>query len=127
LEDGTNQQFRIPNGQQFNIDGQMTDAWGLKKGMKISATRIVEEPQTMVEEEKKVIGSIPPPPQVPPPNVPILIALALPAPPPASLPRLAKAELPKTGSSLPFIGFLGIMAFGSSLALRLIRIYAGHV
>ena len=50
LEDGTNQQFKIPDGQKFNIDGEMTDARDLKKGMKVSATRIVEEPQVMYEE-----------------------------------------------------------------------------
>jgi hypothetical protein len=38
LEDGTNQQFKIPKGQKFNVDGQETDARGLRKGMKISAT-----------------------------------------------------------------------------------------
>src|SRR6185369_225521 len=36
LEDGSNQSFRIPKGQKFNVDGQQTDAFGLKKGMRIS-------------------------------------------------------------------------------------------
>jgi len=121
LEDGTNQQFKIPKGQQFNVDGQMTDAWGLKKGMKVTATRIVEEPQTVVEEEKKVTGTIPPPPPTPAPDVPILIAVAIPAPPPAPAPQLAKTKLPQTGSPLPLIGLLGVMALGSSLGLKLIR------
>src|SRR5215831_2053938 len=44
LDDGTNQQFKIPKGQKFTVDGQEMDAFGLKKGMKISATKIVEEP-----------------------------------------------------------------------------------
>src|ERR1700735_2453695 len=44
LEDGTTQQFTIPKDQKFMVDGQQTDAWGLKKGMKVSATKIVEEP-----------------------------------------------------------------------------------
>ena len=35
LEDNSHQQFTIPKDQKFNVDGQMTDAWGLKKGMKI--------------------------------------------------------------------------------------------
>src|ERR1700746_2046262 len=43
LEDGTNQSFTIPKGQKFNIDGQMVDAFGLKKGMIVTATKIVEE------------------------------------------------------------------------------------
>jgi LPXTG-motif cell wall-anchored protein len=125
LEDGTNQQFTIPKGQKFNVDGQMTDAFGLKKGMKISATKIVEEPQTVVEEEKKVTGAMPPPPPVPAADVPILIAVVkVPAPPAAAPPEQAKAKLPQTGSPLPLIGLLGIIALGSSLALRLMRRFA---
>ena len=62
LEDGTNQKFNIPKDQKFDVDGQKVDAWGLKKGMKISATKIVEEPVTQVEQEAKVSGQMPPPP-----------------------------------------------------------------
>ena len=29
LEDGTNQQFKIPKNQKFTVDGQVTDAFGL--------------------------------------------------------------------------------------------------
>jgi hypothetical protein len=39
LQDGKNQQFKIPKDQKFNVDGQMVDAWGLKKGMNISAKK----------------------------------------------------------------------------------------
>src|SRR5580704_2106242 len=70
LEDGTNQSFKIPKGQKFNIDGQMVDAWGLKKGMKISATKIVEVPETVVTQNRKLVGTAPPPP--PPVDVPLL-------------------------------------------------------
>jgi len=42
LEDGTNQKFTIPKGQMFTVDGQQTDAFGLRKGMKIDAQKIVE-------------------------------------------------------------------------------------
>src|SRR6201987_802138 len=103
LEDGTNQQFKIPKGQKFMVDGQQTDAWGLKKGMTVSATKIVEEPITVVEHEKKLTGSMPPPPPPPPADAPILIAVLTPAPAPAAEPT----ELPKTGSLLPLIGLLG--------------------
>ena len=103
LEDGTNQQFKIPKGQTFTVNGQETDAWGLKKGMTVSATKVVEEPVTVVEHEKSLTGSMPPPPPPPPANTPILIAEATPSPAPAAAP----AELPKTGSPLPLIGLLG--------------------
>lgn len=116
LEDGTNQQFKIPKDQKFDIDGQKTDAWGLKKGMKVSATKIVEEPVNVVEHRKQVTGSLPPPPPAPPADVPILIAENTPPPAPA-----APAELPKTGSMLPLIGLLGGLSLLSSLGLKVIR------
>jgi hypothetical protein len=72
LEDGTNQQFSIPKGQKFTVDGQVTDAWGLKKGQTISATKIVEEPITVMQQQRKLTGSMPPPPPAPPADVPIL-------------------------------------------------------
>jgi len=118
LEDGTNQQFKIPKDQKFNVDGQMTDAWGLKKGMKISATKVVEEPVDVYDRHTKLAGTMPPPPPPPPPvDVPILVAEATPPPAPAAAP----AELPKTGSILPLIGLLGGLSLLSSLGLKVIR------
>ena len=119
LEDGTNQQFKIPKGQKFMVDGRETDAWGLKKGMRISATKVVEEPVTAVEHEKQLTGSMPPPPPPPPADAPILIAKAEPAPAPA--PAQAPAELPKTASEMPLIGLLGVLSLLSSIGLGGIR------
>jgi len=116
LEDGTNQQFKIPKGQKFMVDGQQTDAWGLKKGMNVSATKIVEVPQTEVEHQRQLTGTMPPPPPAPPADVPILIAEATPPPAPA-----APTELPKTASLLPLIGLLGSFSLMSSFGLRVIR------
>src|SRR6201987_4779236 len=48
LEDGNNQAFKIPKNQKFNVNGQMVDAFGLRKGMIINATKIVEEPEIVV-------------------------------------------------------------------------------
>jgi hypothetical protein len=118
LDDGTNQQFKIPKGQMFNIDGKMTDAFGLKKGMKVSATRIVEEPQVQVEKEEKLTGRMPPPPPAPAQDVPILIAVIMPAP---VTQAATNTELPKTGSLLPLIGLLGLLSVVSSIGLRAIR------
>ena len=73
LDDGTNQEFKIPEGQKFDVDGQMVDAWGLKPGMKISATKVTETPETIVSQKTKVTGTMPPPP---PANIPILILVA---------------------------------------------------
>lgn len=120
MEDGKNQQFKIPKGQKFNVDGQMVDAWGLKKGMKISATKVVEVPETVVAEQRRVTGTMPPPPPPPPADVPVLVVeevvvpveVAQAAPP---------AALPKTGSELPLIGMLGLLSLASSLGLRTAR------
>ena len=116
LEDGTNQKFNIPKGQKFTVDGQETDAWGLKKGMKVSATKIVEAPETEVEHQRRITGSMPPPPPTPPADQPILIASAAPE---ATL--AAPTELPKTGSPVPLIGLLGGLALFCSFALRVVR------
>jgi hypothetical protein len=120
LEDGTNQTFKIPKGQKFTVDGQETDAWGLKKGMKVSATKIVEVPQTEVEHQRQITGSMPPPPPAPPADQPMLIATAAPEPAPAA-PAPAQSRLPKTGSLVPLIGLLGTLALLCSFGLRAIR------
>lgn len=113
LEDGTNQQFKIPKNQKFNVDGQMLDAWGLKKGMKVSATKIVEEPITEVERQARLSGSMPPPPPAPAQDQPILVAVLT--------PPTAAAELPKTSSLVPLFGLLGFLSLAASLGLRGIR------
>ena len=117
LEDGTNQQFKIPKDQKFKVDGQMVDAWGLKKGMRVAATKIVEVPVTEVERQRQLTGSMPPPPPPPPADEPILIAAAAPEPAPAAPP----AELPKTASLLPLVGLLGSLALFVSFGLRAVR------
>jgi len=119
LEDGTNQKFSIPKGQKFNVDGQMLDAWGLKKGMKISATKVVESPETVIEQEKKLTGTLPPPPPAPPADMPLLVVLVM---HPAPAAEQTVAELPKTGTSLPLIGLLGALALAMGLGLRAARL-----
>lgn len=121
LEDGTNQQFKIPKGQKFNVDGQMVDAWGLKKGMNVSATKIVEEPVVEISKKRAVTGTLPTPPP-PPADVPILVAVATPAAPPTpTAAPAAPASLPKTGSELPLIGLLGVLLTAGSLGLKALR------
>ena len=123
LEDGTNQTFKIPRGQKFTINGEETDAFGLKKGMVVSAQRVTETPETVVTQEVRRSGTMPPPPPAPKPDVPILIATAPPAP--ASVEEAkaepAPAKLPKTASELPLIGLLGALFCGISLMITAIR------
>jgi len=122
LENGQNQQFKIPKGQKFTVDGKETDAWGLKKGMNVSATRVTEVPQTVIAHQHELTGKWPPPPPPIPADTPILIASAAPAPAaPAAAAETTAATLPKTGSPLPLIGLLGLVLTGSGLGLKLVR------
>jgi LPXTG-motif cell wall-anchored protein len=120
LDDGTNQSFKIPKGQKFTVNGQETDAFGLKKGMKVSATKVVEEPITVVEQQAKLTGRMPPPPPPPAVDQPILIAVVVPAAP-AAAPEAAPAALPKTGSNLPLIGLLGLLLLAGSGLVKLFQ------
>lgn len=135
FEDGEVQQYKIPKGTTFTIDGQKKTAFDLRKGMKISATRIVEEPVVQVSEQRETTGTMAPsapPPEPPPQDAPLLIAempktVAAPAPAPAPEPAPAAApepapkKLPKTGSVVPLIGLLGLLFSGASFAMRLLR------
>jgi hypothetical protein len=123
LEDGTNQSFKIPKGQKFNINGQMVDAFHLKKGMIVTATKIVEEPETVITQQKKITGTMPAPPPAPPADVPILVATteaptAAAEEPAAPLP----AKLPKTGSNLPLVGLMGLLCLCAALGVKLLHV-----
>ena len=129
LEDNSTERFKIPAGQKFTINGRETDAFGLRQGMKISATKVVEVPETVVEQQRKVTGTMPPPPTPPPSDQPLLIAVvAVPVAAPAAAPAPAPPSeqqaktLPKTGSSIPLLGLLGVLALGTGLTLRAARL-----
>jgi hypothetical protein len=118
LADGKNQKFKIPKNQKFNVQGQMVDAWGLRKGMTISATKVVEVPVTDIALTRTVTGEMPTPPP-PPADVPILVAEE--TAPPVEVAQAAPTQLPKTASQLPLIGLLGFLSLASSLGLRGVR------
>ena len=127
LENGKNQAFKIPKGQKFTIDGQEVDAFGLKKGMIVTATKIVEVPETLVTQQKQVSGTMPAPPPAPPANVPILIVKEEPAATPAPVETAATPvkKLPKTGSELPLVGLLGLLCLSVSLGVKFVRANLG--
>lgn len=118
LEDGTNQQFKIPKGQEFTVNGKKTDVFGLRKGMQVSATKVVETPMTEVSQHTAIAGTMPPPP---PPDQPILIAIAVPVPAPAAAAAAPEKELPKTGTGLPLIGLLGLLCLAGAFTLKTLR------
>jgi len=137
FDDNSVQTFKIPKDQVFTIDGEKKTAFQVRKGMRVTATRIVEEPSTLISQTRRVTGSAPPPPPTPPPPTPqlegtLLIAEAKPsartpepiaaqASEPAAVSQLASKTLPKTGSMIPLIGLLGILFSGTSFAMRFIR------
>ncbi len=59
LENGTNQSFKIPKDQKFKVNGEMVDAFGLRKGMVVTATKIVEVPASVTSQQKSVSGTMP--------------------------------------------------------------------
>jgi hypothetical protein len=122
LENGQNQEFKIPKGQKFNVDGQMVDAFGLKKGMKVDAQKVVEEPEIVIAQEVKRTGSAPPPPPAPKADVPMLIVSSPPAAPvETAAAEPAPTKLPKTASNVPLLGLLGVLLCAVSLTGMAIR------
>jgi LPXTG-motif cell wall-anchored protein len=122
MENNENQIFKIPSGQKFTVNGKETDAFGLKKGMTVSATRITEVPFTSVTQHQQVTGTL----QA---GSPVLIAKGAPTPAPAAADTSsveathtsASAELPKTATSLPLVALIGIFLILASLGMGLLR------
>jgi hypothetical protein len=122
LPNGTNKQYKIPAGQKFDINGKQTDAWGLKKGMNVTATAITERPDTMIAQTGTTTGEAPPPPETPPQEGALLVEEEVVSAPT----EVAQAEqqpmtLPQTASDLPVIGFVGVLALAIGLKLKTIR------
>jgi hypothetical protein len=131
LADGSTQEFKIPDGQKFMVEGRETDAFGLKKGMEITASKVVTMPETVVSQQRSVTGEMPPPPPTTTAfQGPILIVVetqpaevaqanppaAQPQPQPQALPQ----KLPQTASELPLLGLFGIFVLLSGVALLVV-------
>jgi hypothetical protein len=125
LNDGKNQEFKIPHGQEFNIDSHMTDASGLGKGMQISAAKAVETPTDLVTRHARIAGTMPAPPLPPPQDatIPVVEEMSEPAPVKTgqAAPARPPAILPKTASPVPLIGFLGLFTVAVALTIRALR------
>jgi hypothetical protein len=125
LEDGSHQEFKIPEGQKFMVEGKETDAFGLRKGMEVSATKIVEVPENVVTRQKSVTGQMPPPPPTVAIQGPLLIVVetarpaevtqAKPAPPQLAEAQPQAKKLPQTASNLPLIGLIGTLLLLSGI------------
>jgi uncharacterized Zn-binding protein involved in type VI secretion len=122
LPDHTNVLYKVPSHAKFTINGKPMTVFELKKGMKIDATIVTEEPKSVVEMSKVNVG------QAPAPQLPPLLGVLLiqeverPAQEVASNVAAEHAEtLPETASNLPLIGLLGLIGLGSSLGLATAR------
>jgi hypothetical protein len=121
MENGENQQFKIPDGQKFMVDGKETDAWGLKKGMKVTAMRITETPLTLTSQHTQVTGTMSA-------DEAVLIAkgggkggAGTTAGTTTGTTTTASNQLPKTATGLPLVGILGLLLISTSLGMSLLR------
>jgi hypothetical protein len=118
---GENKSYTVPDGIVFNIDGQKKTVFDLRKGMEISATVVTVAPQETLSTHTVVTGQAPPPPNVPFEG-PLLIEPAMETPAPAVTAKLEEPparELPKTGSILPLVGFVGFALLALYAGLRI--------
>jgi len=120
MENDVNQKFKIPDGQKFMVDGKEVDAWGLKKGMKVTAMRITETPLTSVSQHTQVTGTMSA-------GDPVLIAKGGAAggetggTSGAGGAGNGSGQLPKTATGLPLMGILGLLLISTSLGMSLLR------
>ena len=59
LEGGENKQYEVPDGFTFDVAGKKLSAMELRPGMKLSGTKVVEEPVTMITQDVIVTGTAP--------------------------------------------------------------------
>ncbi len=109
-----NTQYRVPEGQKFDVDGMETTVWDLQKGMEITATVVQTAPGTETVPGKRAADKTSP--VATPEFQGALLFEEL-----AEVAELPMPELPQTGSPLPFLGLLGLLLIGASAVLRLIR------
>ncbi len=127
LPDNSNQVLKVPSDTKFTVNGKEMTAFELRKGMKIEATIVTDSSETVMSQEKRVVGIAPPPAVLPELGV-LLIQF------PATTPAVAAAQsvdvasaeplaarLPKTGTELPLLGLMGLLSLGGSLGLKLAR------
>ena len=100
------------------MHGQETDAWGLKKGMIVSATKIAETPLTSMSQHTQVTGTMPA-------DAAVLIAKGGAKGGAGTTTRgtttTASNQLPKTATGLPLVGILGLLLISTSLGMLLLR------
>jgi hypothetical protein len=59
LENGENREYKVPADFKFTSNGRSVGVGELRKGMKVSATKIVAEPVTEISTHTTITGSAP--------------------------------------------------------------------
>jgi hypothetical protein len=59
LANGEHKEYKVPESYKFVVEGKEASVHDLRKGMKITATKIVEEPQTEISSDTIITGSAP--------------------------------------------------------------------
>ena len=59
LEGGENKQYEVPSGFKFDVEGKQLEAMELRPGMKLTGTKIVEVPTTVITQDVVVTGTAP--------------------------------------------------------------------
>jgi hypothetical protein len=59
LENGENHEYKVPDAYKFVVEGKPASVSDLRKGMKVSATKIVEEPRHEISSVTLVTGTAP--------------------------------------------------------------------
>jgi hypothetical protein len=60
LPNGENRMYKVTDDYKFNVGGQKATVYDLRKGMRISAEKIVEAPRTEMASNVVVVGQAPP-------------------------------------------------------------------
>jgi hypothetical protein len=145
LPNNENRMYKVTDSYRFNIEGKQASVFELRKGMVISAEKIVESPRVEIASNTQVVGSAPsatpvaattptklspsPAPEAPAPTraaapAPAPTPAAAPAPAPAPQAQVATAlpeKLPNSGSAMPLIGLLGVLCSGAAYGLLKLR------
>lgn len=59
LENGENREYKVPESYTFIVEGKPATVTDLRKGMKVSGTRVVSEPQTEISSQTVITGKAP--------------------------------------------------------------------
>lgn len=59
LENGENKSYKVPESFRFNVNGKPASVNELRQGMKVTATKIVEEPYTEMSTNTTITGKAP--------------------------------------------------------------------